>query len=733
VLLPISKIKEVDRIEKFEDRMHEAARLYANHGIPVVPLRPNTKILPEKSTGINYFSNSTNVKTMDNWFGPKGRYRGWNIGIACGVEIFVADLDLHGRENGIENWEKFRDGRDLDCPIQLTPTGGQHLIMRWRENLTSSSGKLARGVDTRGGDGSPRSHVVAWPSVTKDGSYSWIKGGDIPEAPDWIADAMGVSWAQKEGRGNEEVGDTDEERKYSVSQISAMLDHTDPDILSYEQWLFVGQAINSQHPNEEGLQLWNAWSANGERHVSGECEKRWPGFNPSGTIRIGSLIYFAKEGGYSTLSDPARAGDFAELVARMNEDNAILLTGGKVRIAHRDSRGGIHIMGTQDFNTLMYNRKITIPTVTAKGNPGAPRTITEADVWMAAEERRECIMGMGFFPDEPLWHDGYINLWQGWGAEPVQGNWQMFDSHVKNVLCGGDEEVYNFVLDWVADILQDPMIPKGTAIVMHGKEGVGKGTFCEVVGHLVGRKHYKHVTNERHLTGNFNYLLMDGLLIFADEVIYGGSRSTVGVLKSMVTEKMLVCERKGVDPFMYDNRARLVVASNEDWFIPAGPESRRWLVLEVNDSHVNDRHYFNLIHDQMENGGYEAMMYDLLERKITSNLSKAIETEGLLAQRAIYRATGDSVDIWFDECVGKCNLGALDGEDDWPDDCDRQGLFEVYQTWLHSHNGMRSKGVAHFYKKVEGYGFIKHRPTAKGGIRKWRYKIPHYDQFTTEG
>jgi hypothetical protein len=447
---------------------------------------------------------------------------------------------------------------------------------------------------------------------------------------------------------------------------------------------------------------------------------------------MGSLIYFAKQGGYNAASDEARRGEFSEVVERMNENNAVLLTGGSVRIVHRDKVGGVHIMAPRDFNTLMYNRKVTI----VQGDK--MKEYTEAEIWMGAEERRECIRGMGFFPNEPLWHEGYVNIWKGWGVEPKPGNWEMFNLHIKHILCGGDDELHAFVLDWVADIIQDPMNPKGTAIVMHGKEGTGKGTFCEIVGKIVGKAHYKHVTNERHLTGNFNYHLMDGLLVFADEVVYGGSRSTAGILKSMVTEKQLVCERKGIDSFMYDNRSRLCVASNEDWFIPAGPESRRWLVLEVNDKKANDANYFKLLYKQMEEeGGLEAMMYDLMEREITSNLAKAIETEGLQIQRSIYKATGDSVDVWLDECIGKQDLGCPDANDDgskhsnWPDDVDRMDLFNAYMTWANDKKA-RTKGNAHFYRKVEEYGFIKHRPRTASGARKWRYKVPPHDGFETQ-
>lgn len=732
MLLPISDIREVDRIKDFETKIHEAALLYAEQGIPIVPLRPNSKILPERKTGINYFSHSTKTKTINKWFGERGRYRGWNIGIPCGEDLFAIDLDLHGRENGIKNWEEFAEGRKLNCPIQETPTGGRHMLLRWRENLTSSSGKLARGVDTRGGDGQPRSHIVAWPSIVKwedndgehEGSYSWIEGGDIPETPEWVSDIMGVPWASKPGRGNEEVGQDEEEYRYELSQIAAMLDHIDPNILSYEEWLFIGQAVNSQYSDNDGLDLWDSWSAGGERYVQGECRKRWPGFNPAGTIRVGSLIYFAKQGGYDPTSDPARAGDYIDLVTIMNADNAILLTGGKIRIVHRDKIGGIHIMGTQDFNTLMYNRKVTVPGKRVK-------TVTEADIWMAHPDRRECIRGMGFFPDEDLWCNGYVNLWQGWGVKPIEGNWELFNYHIKEIMCEGNEELHDYVLDWVADIIQDPMIPKGTAIVMHGEEGVGKGTFCEMVGGIVGRTHYKHVTNPRHLVGNFNYHLMDGLFVFADEVIYGGDRQTAGILKSMVTEKQLVCERKGVDSFMYDNRIRLAVASNADWFIPAGPESRRWLVLEVSNKCANDRHYFDLLYNQMiEEGGLEAMMFDLMARKITANLTKAIVTKGLEAQRAIYKATGDAVDIWMDECIGKEDLRISTAAEAWPEDVDRMELFEAFSTWAKDRK-IRTKGVAHFYRKVEIYGFIKHRPRTEG-TRRWRYKVPPYDGFTAK-
>ena len=51
------------------------------------------------------------------------------------------------------------------------------------------------------------------------------------------------------------------------------------------------------------------------------------------------------------------------------------------------------------------------------------------------------------------------------------------------------------------------------------------------------------------------------------------------------------------------NHIRLMVASNNDWVIPAGPEERRFCVLDVSDRHTQDHEYFKPLFDQMDNGG----------------------------------------------------------------------------------------------------------------------------------
>ena len=73
--------------------------------------------------------------------------------------------------------------------------------------------------------------------------------------------------------------------------------------------------------------------------------------------------------------------------------------------------------------------------------------------------------------------------------------------------------------------------------------------------------------------------------------------------------------------------------ATKDWVVPAGLEERRFLVLDVSDRHMQDYPYFKAIGQQMDNGGREAMLHDLLARDIKDvNLSIYPRTPALLDQ-----------------------------------------------------------------------------------------------------
>src|ERR1700744_2087702 len=120
------------------------------------------------------------------------------------------------------------------------------------------------------------------------------------------------------------------------------------------------------------------------------------------------------------------------------------------------------------------------------------------------------------------------------------------------------------------------------------------------------------ISSAEHLVGRFNGHLRDTVLLFADEAYWPGNQGAEGTLKRLVTEPPIFIEAKGRDGGEVPNLLHVMMASNEDWVVPAGERERRYFNLKVSDEKLQNHGWFKAINDQLENGGYEAMLHDLL-------------------------------------------------------------------------------------------------------------------------
>jgi hypothetical protein len=107
-------------------------------------------------------------------------------------------------------------------------------------------------------------------------------------------------------------------------------------------------------------------------------------------------------------------------------------------------------------------------------------------------------------------------------------------------------------------------------------------------------------------------------VLFADEAFFAGDRSYESTLKKLIYRGDAPFEPKGVDPFQAPNRIHLINASNSDWVIPAGADARRYFMLDVSNARIQDRPYFRAIGEQLDSGGREALLFELLHRDISN-------------------------------------------------------------------------------------------------------------------
>ena len=344
-----------------------------------------------------------------------------------------------------------------------------------------------------------------------------------------------------------------------------------------------------------------------------------------------------------------------------------------------------------DLEKLYLNRRVEIGS-TADADPIYERAAT---VWLRHRNRKQYIGGIVFDPSLRQHPTDVLNLWQGFAVQPNPGSWDRLKEHIRLIICNGNAQYFQYLMDWMADVVQHPEKQGEVAVVLRGGEGVGKGILARALKYLLGQ-HGFAISNSKHLIGNFNAHLRDCVFLFADEALYAGDKAHVGILKSIITEPYLTIEGKFQNASMSVNRLHLMLASNELWVVPASLESRRFVVLDVSSAHANDHPYFNAIQRELETGGYAAMLHDLRNHVIISNLRSPPVTEALIAQRTL---SLDTITAWWLDCLHRghvfaSELGLEDIFAQWIDPISTELLFASYTKFC------TAKRDRHFLNRV---------------------------------
>jgi hypothetical protein len=102
------------------------------------------------------------------------------------------------------------------------------------------------------------------------------------------------------------------------------------------------------------------------------------------------------------------------------------------------------------------------------------------------------------------------------------------------------------------------------------------------------------------LTGQFSGHLQHCCFLFVDEAFWAGDAKAEGRPKSLVTEKTITIRPLYVGAFQVRNMLHIMMASNNDWVVPAGHGARRYAVFKVGDAVVDDLEYFNRLNAEID-------------------------------------------------------------------------------------------------------------------------------------
>ncbi len=392
-------------------------------------------------------------------------------------------------------------------------------------------------------------------------------------------------------------------------------------------------------------------------------------------------------------------------LAEMNRKYAWIENyGGKAMIAYEaneawgedddgkvQKRNVLRFQRPPEIASNLSNRNVQIG-VDAKGRPVMKALFK---YWAESPDRRQ-YESVTFQPGGAPANQ--LNMWQGFAVEAVPGDRHTrLRDHIFENICGGDQAGLDYYWKWMAYNIQFPGRRPQTAIALRGGQGTGKSLAVKSYGHLFGN-HYLPIVTANALTGDFNGHLQNAKLVFADEAIFARDKRQVSKLKGLITEEELSVNAKGFQQQQVPNHIALILASNDDAVINAAADERRYAVYDVGTKKQQDSAYFKAIVDDLKRGGYENLMYELMNMDLSSFEIRKIPKNGALQNQKL-QSLSPLEDWWY----YKLESGVL-LQDRWPECATIEALREDYglsaNLFGRPQYGMSDRVFGSFIRKV---------------------------------
>lgn len=253
--------------------------------------------------------------------------------------------------------------------------------------------------------------------------------------------------------------------------------------------------------------------------------------------------------------------------------------------------------------------------VSIENENGGVKFLNAFDAWYKWKNRR-CFSKI-VFTNKPV-SDDALNLFNGFGLKASPGTTTNIHAHIREIICGGDENAYLAMIKLLAWQLQNIGEPSRVVVVLRSeKHQVGKSIFTDaLLLPILGPCGFGAATIDQVL-GKFNAAIVGRVIIVMDEVVFYGDRRSADQIKSLATTKSRAIEGKNKPIVETPVAVNLWLTTNHEAAASIEEHDRRYWVLECSDQRVGDRAYFEALMTEIEGGGREAFLHELLELDVS--------------------------------------------------------------------------------------------------------------------
>lgn len=381
-------------------------------------------------------------------------------------------------------------------------------------------------------------------------------------------------------------------------------------------------------------------------------------------------------------------GDRKKAVSVMSLDDAV------ARFVPLDDGTGKFVFDTWTNKVAMREQMIALLPAGMRGDD-----IKRHPVW---QQRGAFYLDQVGFDPAGDDHTVHLNTWRGWPMEPKAGSCNRILATLQ-YLCSGEsnaDEVFRWLLRWMAYPLQHPGAKMASAVIMHGPQGTGKSAVFQTLAKVYGD--YSTVLNQRGLEDKFNADWADSkLFILAEEVVTRAEMWHIkNELKELVTGEWIRVNPKNIAAYRQRNHVNIAYLSNENQPLPIENDDRRHLVVWT-PPQLEEEHYDDLWRE-IDNGGVAAF-YDYLLNLDMGDFHPKKKPPMTQAKRNLIELSLPSearfVNEWIDGMLGLpvCPCKSMD-------------LYKAYLGWCRQNGESRPRPSNQFL------GYISH-------LRDWECKL----------
>ena len=229
------------------------------------------------------------------------------------------------------------------------------------------------------------------------------------------------------------------------------------------------------------------------------------------------------------------------------------------------------------------------------------------------------------------------NLFKGFKSEiiPDFSSPSWFLDYLNSVFLIDSER--NYVLNYIAHLIQYPEIRPDSCLIFKGLEGTGKDTIINIIKKLIGNQYVHSCQDLDSIFGNFNSKLSNKLVVQLNEVDQRSFITHKEAIKDYITRDITTINQKNVKVRNENNYVRLILFSNNNTPICLDSSNRRFILIEQNHALKGRTDYWNNFYNTLNDPKEVNNLFTYLMNIDLSNFDpkQIIQTQESLRVKAI--------------------------------------------------------------------------------------------------